>query len=80
MNKSLIERVTEAKMYQKKALQALLPENTAEHVEVIERELRAIFMECMKGMMKQDGARDSEKESRHQEAGAGKQTKRVNIE
>ncbi|HHV11399.1 MAG TPA: hypothetical protein GXX75_14105 [Clostridiales bacterium] len=82
MNKSMMERITEAKMYQIKALQALLPESVTEHMEVIGRELVAIFMECAKEMTEQDQGRAMEggKESCHQGHGNGKQAKRVTIE
>ncbi|HKM33510.1 MAG TPA: hypothetical protein VJY54_02060 [Lachnospiraceae bacterium] len=45
MNADLMNRVMEARKYQKKAIMALFPDSKAGHIEVIEKELRAMFME-----------------------------------
>lgn len=52
MNGEIIGRLLEAGTYQKMALQALLPEHTREHVEVIERELKAMLKECAYDIVK----------------------------
>lgn len=61
MNREMRERLQEAGKYQKMALQALIPEKSRAHVEVIERELKAIFMECVMDaaaeMMKKEAGR-----------------------
>lgn len=45
MNKDMIRRMKTAGMYQKKAIRALFPEEMSEHIDVIENELKAMFME-----------------------------------
>lgn len=52
MNGEIIGRLLEAGTYQKMALQALLPEHTRGHVEVIERELKAMLKECAYDIVK----------------------------
>jgi hypothetical protein len=82
MNRSMISRITEAKMYQRKAIQALLPENVAGHLEVIEQELMAIFVECTKEMMnqKQKEGEEAKDNSQPQENRNGNRTKKVTID
>lgn len=53
MNTELIARLMEAKKYQKKAIEALFPEEMKEHVEVIERELSAMLKECGMELLKE---------------------------
>ncbi len=72
MYKSMKNRFQEAKSYQKKAIQALLPEGVAEHLEVIEQELIAVFIECTKDLMEQ-----RREEAQEQN---GKRTKKVTID
>ena len=45
MNKKLMKRMKLAGSYQKKAFRALLPENVSGHLDVIENEMKMIFME-----------------------------------
>lgn len=45
MNAEMMNRVMEAGKYQKKAIMALFPDSFAGHIEVIEKELSAMFME-----------------------------------
>ncbi len=82
MNRTIIDRITEAKMYQRKAIQALFPESIAEHFEVIEQELMAIFLEFTKEMMKQkqEEGEAAEAKSKHQENRKGNRTKKVTID
>lgn len=51
MNKERLERLKEAAKYQKMAVRALLPERAAEHIEVIEKELQKMVMECVADMV-----------------------------
>ena len=46
MNKELIQRLKNAGKYQKMAIKELLPKETNAHLEVIERELRAMVTEA----------------------------------
>ncbi len=81
MHKSMMERFQEAKKYQKKALQALLPEGVAGHLEVIEQELTAIFMEGAKELTELicEGEAAKHKSQNSQEQN-GKSTKKVTID
>lgn len=54
MDKSFINRVTEAKKYGKLAVRALLPEQAAVHLDNIEKELKAIITECVIDMTRQE--------------------------
>lgn len=79
MYKSMKNRFQEAKSYQKKAIQALLPEGVAEHLEVIEQELIAVFIECTKDLMEQR-REEAEKKSQYAQEQNGKRTKKVTID
>lgn len=45
MDREMKARIEEAKRYQKLALRALLPDSVAGHMDVIEKEIRAMVME-----------------------------------
>lgn len=45
MNKEMMKRMKTAGEYQKKAIRALFPEEMEEHLDVIEKEMKAMFME-----------------------------------
>ena len=47
MNTEVIGRMMEAKKYQMLAIKALFPEGKQEHIDNIERELKAMFSESM---------------------------------
>ncbi|MCC3868174.1 hypothetical protein [Terrisporobacter mayombei] len=47
MNKELFDRLCEAKKYQSMAIKALFPENMANHIDVIEKEMKVMMMECI---------------------------------
>ena len=59
MNTEVIGRMMEAKKYQMMAIKALFPEGKQEHIDNIERELKAMFsesmMECMMKCMSAAG-------------------------
>ena len=50
MKSETIQRLIQAKKYQKMALRALLPEKAAGHLDIIERECRALLLDCLKEM------------------------------
>lgn len=79
MYKSMKNRFQEAKSYQKKAIQALLPEGVVEHLDVIEQELIAVFIECTKDLMEQR-REEAEKKSQYAQEQNGKRTKKVTID
>ena len=66
MKADMMNRVMEARKYQKKAIMALFPESMSGHIEVIEKELSAMFMECAVEMasqyMKQNSTYETEDE------------------
>ncbi|SHO42951.1 hypothetical protein [Anaerocolumna xylanovorans] len=69
MNKEMVSRLREAGKYEKMAIRALLPERAVKHMEVIEKEMRTMFMEmvtdavrCAGNVRNDDGQNESEKE------------------
>lgn len=68
MKADMMNRVMEARKYQKKAIMALFPESMSGHIEVIEKELSAMFMEYALEMasqyMKQNSNYETEDESK----------------
>lgn len=47
MNYDVIDRLRKAHEYQMLAVKALLPERAVTHLDVIEKELTAMIMECL---------------------------------
>jgi hypothetical protein len=47
MNREFLDKMKEAKKLEGEALMMILPENVRGHVEVIEKEIKAIFLECI---------------------------------
>jgi hypothetical protein len=80
MNKSMMSRFTEAKSYQKKAIQALLPEGVAKHLEVIEQELIAVFIECTKDLTEQRWEGEAGRKNQNVQKEDGKRAKKVTID
>ena len=54
-NHEMISRLREAAGYQKKAVRVLFPERMGAHFDVIENEIKMIFMETLADMMKECG-------------------------
>ena len=52
MNKEMMNRMREARKYQKMAIRALMPERMAEHVDVIEHEVKAMVRETIIDVVK----------------------------
>ena len=52
MNKEMMRRIKEARKYQKMAIRALMPERMAEHVDVIEHEVKAMVRETIIDVVK----------------------------
>lgn len=67
MNKELLGRLELAGQYQKKAIRALFPEGMEEHIEVIENELKAMFMEVVVETMKYHNAKTRWKNTENKE-------------
>ena len=80
MNKSMKNRFQEAKRYQKKAIQALLPEGVAKHLDVIEQELIALFIEGTKDLTEQWWEGKMEKKGQYTQEQDEKRTKKVTID
>ena len=78
MNKDMIKRLKTAASYQKKAILALLPENTAGHLEVICNEMKQMFAELMiksiadAAKQDKDAAAEDDKEAAHPSKGVRK--------
>ncbi|MGB8453481.1 MAG: hypothetical protein WCD89_14285 [Anaerocolumna sp.] len=51
MNREFLNKMKEAKKLEREALKLVLPENVRSHVEVIEKEVKSIFLECITGYM-----------------------------
>lgn len=47
MNHEFLDKMKEAKKLEGEALMLILPENIRVHVEVIEKEIKAILLECV---------------------------------
>lgn len=47
MKREFIDKMKEAKKLEKEACMLILPENVRGHVEVIEKEMKAMFLECI---------------------------------
>ncbi len=47
MNTEALNRMLEAKKYQMMAVKALFPEGQQEHIDTIEKELKALLSECV---------------------------------
>ena len=52
MNKEMMNRMREARKYQKMAIRALMPVRMAEHVDVIENEVKAMVRETIIDVVK----------------------------
>lgn len=52
MNKEMMNRMREARKYQKMAIRALMPERMAEHVDVIEHEVKEMVRETIIDVVK----------------------------
>lgn len=67
MNREFIDKMIEAKKLEGEALMLLLPENIRGHVEVIEKEMKAILLECITEctMGKREQEKDSDKKKVH---------------
>lgn len=62
MDREMINRMKEAAKYQKMAIRALFPEQAAEHLDVIEGELKAMFHELVMDAVKQEMKKKFESE------------------
>lgn len=56
MNREFINKMKDAKKVECEAFMLLLPENVRGHVNTIEKELKAIFFECLIECMKSEGS------------------------
>lgn len=53
MDRELFERIRTAGIYQKKAIQALFPKKMNRHMEIIEKEIKAMMIETVTDWMKE---------------------------
>ncbi len=75
MDKTMLHRITEARNYGKLAVKALLPEQAAGHLDIIEREIKAMITECVIDMLKQE-----EEGSKQEDKNTSEKIKKVNID
>lgn len=78
MSKEIVNRLIKAGKYEKMAIHALLPERAAKHMEVIEKELRTMFMEAVAdviGCEGNDGSDSSRNEAENEKASKVKKIK-----
>ncbi len=88
MREEMLSRLMEAGKYQKKAIRALFPESMAGHMEVIENELSAMFMEyamelasqCMRAKNKETQESDVTEETGRQTNRQKSSVRSINIE
>ncbi|WP_434799458.1 hypothetical protein [Terrisporobacter vanillatitrophus] len=78
MNKELFNRLCEAKKYQSMAIKSLFPENMANHLDVIEKEMKIMMMECISDLILPDifESKDNSKDNKEE----NKSVKKVNID
>ncbi len=69
MNTEVIGRMMEAKKYQMMAIKALFPEGKQEHIDNIEKELKAMFSESMMDCMAKCMSAASDIKAQAEEAG-----------
>lgn len=60
MDREYVNRIKEAKKYQKMAVYALLPESAGKHLEVIGKEVSAMLNECFMDLVKQEARKMAE--------------------
>lgn len=74
MNKELFNRLCEAKKYQSMAIKSLFPENMANHIDIIEKEIKVMMVECISDLISPDifESKDNKVEN--------KSVKKVNID
>ena len=77
MNREITERIRTAGEYQKKAIRALFPEKMNDHLDVIEREMKAMVIEIMADWMK-ECKKDNKPEDISGQEKSGK-TKKIDI-
>ena len=73
MNREMMQRIKIAGDYQRKAIRALFPEEMGEHLDVIEKEIKAMVMELVVEIAKEQKTTVN-KEDRNNK------TKKVDIE
>lgn len=77
MNREMTERLRIAGEYQKKAIRALFPEKMNDHLDVIEREVKTMFLELMADWIKEYQTADQTKHASGQEHDG--KAKKINI-
>ena len=73
MNREMIQRIKVAGDYQRKAIRALFPEEMGEHFDVIEKEIKAMVMELVVEIVKEQKTTVNEEDRNNK-------TKKVDIE
>ncbi len=81
MNKEMMKRMKIAGRYQRKALRALFPEEMSEHLDVIEKEIKAMFMESVMEMVMEqgNGSFDTDEEENKEKNREKSHAKKVDI-
>lgn len=73
MNKEMMQRIKMAGDYQRKAIRALFPEEMGEHLDVIEKEIKAMVMGLVVEIVKEQKTTVNEEDRNNK-------TKKVDIE
>ena len=73
MNREMMQRIKMAGDYQRKAIRALFPEEMGEHLDVIEKEIKAMVMELVVEIAKEQKTTVNEEDRNNK-------TKKVDIE
>lgn len=76
MNMESLDRIKEAKKYQKMALRALLPESAGEHLEIIEKEFSAMMKECCMEFIKQEASKMAREQSQSTDSSSNGETQK----
>ena len=78
MNKEMKERLKTAADYQKKAIEALVPECVSKHMKVIGKEMKAMLTELAADCVLKEAAKKKEKSAQAKD-GAENRVKKVDI-
>lgn len=74
MNKELFNRLCEVKKYQSMAIKSLFSENMANHIDIIDKEIKVMIVECISDLISPNIFESKDKKVEN------KSVKKVNID
>lgn len=79
MNQETLNRLREAKRYEIMAIKALFPEKTSKHIDIIEKEVKAIMREFVIDIIKNYDFEMSEEEDKCKDKNKDNKTSNKNV-